>query len=160
MQGLRKDCYSRFPCGLGRVVFLSFFVNLKVLSQGNLRGRSLQVYDWLTYGQNHLVLGFYLLPVSGSSLFCYSTCNTITHYQVGLPHFNSVLIFISRFQWNIYLKCFQSDGEDPLHKWKPAVPNESSNHVALLLRSKGITPYVQSDSIGRNSNLDKPNWPN
>ena len=31
-----------FSCGLGRVVSRFFSVNLKVLSQGNLRGRSLQ----------------------------------------------------------------------------------------------------------------------
>ena len=43
MQILRKDCYFPLLCELGRVISRFFSVNLKVISQGNLQGRFLQV---------------------------------------------------------------------------------------------------------------------
>jgi len=118
MQGLSKDCYSRFPCGLGRVVSRFFFVNLKVLPHGNLSGKSLQVYDWLTYEQNHLVMDFYLPLICGSSQFYFSGYNIKTHYWACLRDFYTMLIATSLFLSNIYLKYSKTRGEDPLHKCK------------------------------------------
>jgi hypothetical protein len=64
-----------FPRGLGRVVSRSFSVDREVLSQRNIRGRSLQgprLAATADLRKQHLVLGFCLF-IGGSSICYYSS---------------------------------------------------------------------------------------
>ena len=154
-----KRLLQYFPCGLGLAVFLSFLVNLRVFSQANQCGKSLEfpssaTTGWLT--KKNLVLGFYSILISGNSLCYYSSYNNITHYQVCLRHFYSMLIVTSPFiKSNIYLNYPPTVGAPTPHTCKTRGPQKASPHIASSVSFQQNTSYVQSYSIGRNWNLEK-----